>query len=133
MKLLPSSHFLRIGSFLRQLLFGTPNFLLEELFKIKVFTEKLLFQSRYFCAPSPYPHHRGTFWKMLIFHKSIILQHLLFLESYFFIVATFSKDLTFHSSYFSRKASSSQHTFSEEILFHSYAFFPHLLLRFFSW
>ena len=36
MKLLPSNHFLRIEFFLGQLLFGTANFLAEELFRAKI-------------------------------------------------------------------------------------------------
>ena len=45
-KLLPSSHFLRTESSLGQLLFGTTTFLTEELFRIKISTEELLFPSR---------------------------------------------------------------------------------------
>ena len=42
-KLLQSSHFLRIGSFLRQLLFETVIIFLEELFRIKISKRELLF------------------------------------------------------------------------------------------
>ena len=62
-KLLPSSHFLRIGSSLGQVLFGTPNFLVEKLFRIRNFSEDALFWTRYFCAAS-------TFSEELVFAKS---------------------------------------------------------------
>ena len=41
-KLLLSSHFLRTGSSLGQLLFGTATFLADELLRIKISTEELL-------------------------------------------------------------------------------------------
>ena len=49
-KLLPSSHFLRIGSSLGQLLFGTPTFLVQKLFRVNTFSEELLSQTRHLCA-----------------------------------------------------------------------------------
>ena len=52
-KILQSSHFLRIGGSLQQLLFGTAIFS-EELFRIKISKKKLLFQSRYFCTASTF-------------------------------------------------------------------------------
>ena len=45
-KLLPSNQFLRIKSSLGQLLFETATCLTEELFRIKISIEELLFQSR---------------------------------------------------------------------------------------
>ena len=53
-KLLQSSHFLRIESYLRYLLFGEAIFLAEELFRIKISIEELLVQSRYFCIASTF-------------------------------------------------------------------------------
>ena len=50
-KLLPSIHFLRIGSSLRQLLVGTATFLAEDLFRIKITTKHVY---RYFCAGSTF-------------------------------------------------------------------------------
>ena len=44
-KLLPSSH-------LGQAFFGTPTSLVEKLFRIKIFSEEVLFRTRYFCAAS---------------------------------------------------------------------------------
>ena len=61
-KILQSSHFLRIGGSLQQLLFGTAIFS-EELFRIKMSKKELLFQSRYFCTAS-------TFSKKLYFGKN---------------------------------------------------------------
>ena len=63
-KLLPSNGFFRIGSSLRKLLFGTANFGVKELPKIKITREKLSF-----------------FWKKLIFQKRNIPHFLLFQES----------------------------------------------------
>ena len=68
---------------------------------------------------------KATFWKKLISQKSNTPYYLLFLESCRFRVATFSKDATFYSILFKR-AAFLQHTFSEELLFHSYAPFPQL-------
>ena len=98
-KLLPSNHFLRIGSSLGQLLLV---------------------------------HFRTTFSKKLIFQIRNILYYLLFLESYLFRAATFSKDITLYSSYFFRRATFWHYTFSEELLFHSYASSPQLHLLFIS-
>ena len=47
-KILQHSHFLRIGSSLRQLFFS------EKLFRIKISKKELLFQSRYFCTASTF-------------------------------------------------------------------------------
>ena len=44
-KLLQSRHFLKIGSSLRQLLFGTTFFFREELFRIKISKKELLFKA----------------------------------------------------------------------------------------
>ena len=60
-KLLQSSHFLRTGSSLRQLLFRT-FFFSEELFWLKISKIELLFQSRYFGTAS-------TFSEKLLFGK----------------------------------------------------------------
>ena len=92
-KLLPSSHFLKIGSFFEQLLFRTATFLEEELFRIRIYTEGLLFRSSYFCT---------HFGKSQLFRKAIFPITYFFLESYLFRVATFSKDATFYSSYLFR-------------------------------
>ena len=46
--------FLRVGSSLGQLPFGIATFLAEELFRIKIPTEELLCQSRYFCPASAF-------------------------------------------------------------------------------
>ena len=52
-QLLRSSHLLRIGSSLRQLLFRKTIFS-EELFTIKISKKELVFQSRYFCTASTF-------------------------------------------------------------------------------
>ena len=51
-KVLPSNHFSRSGSSLGQLLFGTATFLVEEMFRIKISAEELLFRIRYLCTAS---------------------------------------------------------------------------------
>ena len=106
-KLLPSKHFLRIGSYLGKLIFGTANFLVEELFRIKISTEELVFWSRYFCTAS-------TFSEEL---KYSIPYYQLLLESCLFRGATFSKEATFYSNYLSRKAMFLQHSFTESYYF----------------
>ena len=127
-KILQSSHFLKIGGSLQQLLFGTATFS-EELFKIKISKKELLFQSRYFYTASAFSEklHLG---KKLIFQKSNIPLYLLFLESCHFRATAFSKDATFYSRYLFRRATFLQHTFSKELLFHSYDSFPQLHLLF---
>ena len=63
-KLLPRSHPLRTGSSLSLLLFGTVLFLAEELFRIKISTEELLFGSRYFCtAYQLFLHFGHIYWR----------------------------------------------------------------------
>ena len=49
-KLLPSSHLLRIGYLLGQLLFGRATFLPDKLFRINISAEEILFRSKYFCT-----------------------------------------------------------------------------------
>ena len=70
-KILQSSHSLRIGSYLRRLFFGTTIFLAEELFRIKISKEELLFQSRNFCTAWTFSGklHFGKSW---YFGKTII-------------------------------------------------------------
>ena len=121
-KILQNSHFLRIKSSSWHLLFRTAIF---SLFRIKISKKELLFQSRYFCTVSTFSE-KLYFGKKLIFQKSNIPHCLLFLESCFFRAPIFSKDGTFCSSYLFRRATFLQHTFSEKLLFHSYASLPQL-------
>ena len=79
-----------------QFLLWAPTFLAEELLRIKIFTEKLLFHLKKLIPWAINFFRRVTFWKKLIFQKSSIAHCLLFLKSYFFRVATFAKDVTFH-------------------------------------
>ena len=83
-KPLLSSYFLRIESSLGQLLFGTPNFVAEELIRIKISAEELLFQSRYLCTAS-------AFSEELHFRKRQFLRKQMFNITYFFRAATFIK------------------------------------------
>ena len=121
-KLLASSHFLRKESSSGQLFFETATFLAEELFRIKIPTEELLFPSRYFCTASMFSE-KVHFGKKLTFQKSNI-PHYLFLESDLFRAATFSKDTTFYgSSVFGRA------TFYDILFQKSYNFTATLLLH----
>ena len=84
-KILQSSHFLRIGSSLRHLLFGT-TILSEELFRIKISKKELLFQSRYFCTASTFSE-KLHFGENRFFRKSISA------------LPAFSGELSFQSNY----------------------------------
>ena len=122
MKLLPSSHLLRIGSSLENLFFETATLLEEELFRMDMSAEELLFRIRHFCTASIFSEAL-SFQKKKFFQKSNIPHQLLFLEGYLFREATFSKAFSFYNSYLFRRAIFTQKIFSEEILFHSYACF----------
>ena len=75
---------------------------------------------------------RATFLKKLAFFQERNITHyLLFLESCLFRTATFSKDVTYSSNHF-RRATFSQHTSPEELLFYSYDSSPQLHLLFIS-
>ena len=99
-------HFLRAGSSLEQLHSETATFQVEEFFRIKIFTEKLLF-SKQVILHNVIFFKRTVFWKKLIFQKSNILHYLLFLESYLLKVAAFPtkviqqllQELPFQKSY----------------------------------
>ena len=88
------------------------------LFRIKISEKELLFQGRHLVHRNGF-FGKTTIWKKLTFQKTNISHFLLFLEGCFFKVATFSKDGTFYSSYLFRRATFTQHTFSEEVLFYS--------------
>ena len=127
-KIIQSSDFLRIASSLPQLLSGTAIFL-EELFRIKISKKELPFQSSYFCTASIFsekPH----------FGKKLIFQKMNFRITYFFWRAVLLEQLLFqkappsNSSYLFRRATFLQHSFSEELLFHSCGSFPLLHFSF---
>ena len=109
-KLLLSSHFVRIESSLGKLLFGAATFL-EYLLGIKISTEELLWLKQVLLHSISF--FRRTTW-------ATFLERPLFQK-------------TFYSSNLFRRATFSQHTFSEELLFHTYASFPQLHLLFISW
>ena len=62
------------------------NFLAEDLFRIKIFIEMLLFRDR---LHSVNFFKRVIFWTTLIFQKSNVPHYILFLESYLFRAASF--------------------------------------------
>ena len=122
----------RIGNSVPQLLFRAATFLEEKLFRIKISTEGLLIWSSYFSKGS-------TFSEELHFEKANFPEKAILPITYFFWrttflewLLTFSKGVTFYSSYFFRRATFSQHTLSEKLLFHGYAFFPQLYFLFIS-
>ena len=119
-KLLPSSHFLRIGSSLGQVLFRTPTFLVQKLFKIKTFSEEVLFQP----GTSAQLFQKSYYFEKANFSEKQYSVLLIFLGWLFFQSGYFLKIPYFHSSYFFRKAAFSQHTLPEDILFRSDIFFP---------
>ena len=114
-----------IGTYLGQLRIETTIFLGKELFRKKyiyirsTFSKQVLLQIITF-------FRKATCWKKLIIQKSKALYTLLFQESYLFRVAASSKDAAFYSIYLFRKPAFLQDTFSEELIFHSYAYFPQL-------
>ena len=77
---------MRIESSIGQLLFGTPTVLVEELFRIKISTEELLFPIRYFGPTS-------------IFPERYILEKVNFSEKHS-AFPTFPRGLPFSSGYF---------------------------------
>ena len=86
-KLLQSSHFLRIESYLRYLLFGEAIFLAKELFRIKISIEELLVQTG---TSAQHQLFQGSnILEKANFSKSNIQGYVLFLESYFFRVCIF--------------------------------------------
>ena len=97
-KLIPSSHFLRIGSSLEQLdLFGAGIFQNTYIYRRATFQKQVLLHIINF-------FRRAIFQKKPLFQKSIIPHYLLFLENYLFIGETFPKHVTFHRSYIFRRA-----------------------------
>ena len=81
-RLLPSSHFLRIGSSLGQAVFQTLTFLMDKLFRIKTF------QKRYFFEPGTSVQHR-------LFQKSYFLEKVNFSEKQYFTLSIFPVQLPF--------------------------------------
>ena len=116
----------------RKFFFGTATFLVKELFGIKVpTTEEAFFQSRYFLIASTISEELH-FGKKHIFQKSNIPHYPLFRKASFLRADNFWKDILFYSSYLFRRATLLQHTFSEELPFHSYGSFPQLHVLFIS-
>ena len=97
--------------FFRTVLFGTPTILVEELCRINISKEELLFRSGCFCAASAFSEERD-FRRNYFFQKRNIPHKLFFLESHLLRAVTFPKDVTFYNRYLFKKA-----TFSQHILF----------------
>ena len=92
-KLLPSSHFVKIGSFLEQLLFGTATFLWSNCLDERYLQKSSFDWSRYFCTASAFseePHFqktyfswRGTFLEQPLFQETLPSIEQPFQKSYF--------------------------------------------------
>ena len=137
MQISTESYFFKTGvrraTFCKKLVFQKINiphyllFLKNYLFIVATFSKGVNFCSSYVSRRATFSKQvllrninffrRATFWKKLIFQKSNITHYLLYLESYLFVVATFSKD------------SSIAATFSEEPLFHNILFRKMLFFR----
>ena len=128
----PSLLGLRIGSSSEQLHFETATFLVEELFRIEISTEELLFWTRYFGTILTLSE-KLHFWKSCFFRQEIFRITYFLLRAIFFEDAASSKEGIFYSSYRFRRTAVLQHTFSEELLFHLYASFPQLHFLFISY
>ena len=122
-KILQTSHFVRIGSSLRQLLYWTAIFL-EELFRIKVSKKELPFQSIYFCRASAFSeklHFRKTdfsenqFRINYFFWRAVFLEQLLFQKTLPSTAATFSEELLSYNILFQES-----YYFTATVPFHSY-------------
>ena len=111
-----------------QLLFGIATFLAEELLRIKMSAEELLCRSRNNKVQHQL-YQKSYIFEKVNFQKIKIPHFLLFLESFFLEKPLFQKALP---SYLFKRATFSQQTFSEELLFCSYAFSPQLHLLFIS-
>ena len=132
---------MRIGSSLGQLLFGTATFLVEELLRIKISIEELLSRSRNFCTVSAFSEklhlRKSQFFRKEIFHifyffwRANLLQRSIFQKTLPSLTTFFSYQF-FKRRYLFIRVALSQHTFSEELLFHSYASFLQLHLLFIS-
>ena len=132
------SYFFRIASFSKQkfyraatsweyeVLYGSylseQLIFLEELFRIRISKNELLFQSRYFCTASTFSQKSYIFEKT-DFSENHFPYYLLFLESCLFRATTFSKYATFIGSCLFGRVTFFQHSFSGELLFQSYGSF----------
>lgn len=93
------SHFLTALFFRKKLLFQNESSTKQLILGVREFFWAVASSKQYFfCGGDTFK--TATFHKKIIFQKRNILYHLLFLESHFFRAAIFSKDPTFHSSFF---------------------------------
>ena len=106
--------------------------LFRQLLRTKISTKDLPCRNRYFCIVAAFseqldfekvnfPENKQSALSTFFGEPSLSLERL-----------SFSKDATFYSSYLFRRATFSQHTFSEELLFHCYASSTQLHLLFIS-
>ena len=108
-KIPQSSHFLKIGSSLGHIIFGTAIFS-EELFRTKISKKELLFQSRYFCTVSTWQHFRITYF----FWRAVFLEQLRFQKTLPSIAAIFSEELLLYNLLFQKS-----YYFTATVPFHS--------------
>ena len=126
-KILQSSHFLRIGGSLQQLLCGTAIFS-EELFRIKISKKRATF-SKQVLLHSINLFRKAILWKKLIFQKinfrityffwrAVFLEQLLFQKTLPSIAATFSEELLFYNILFQKS-----YYFTATVPFRSHTFY----------
>ena len=109
-KLLPRSHHLKIRGSSRQLLFRKADFLVEDLFRIKIPTQELHFGS-------------GTSVQNQLFQKSHNLERNQFFRKAIFRITNFFQRAALQSGYFLKKVLCSiAAAFSKELLFHNIIF-----------
>ena len=110
-ELVPNKDIYRRATFSNHVLLHSINF-----FRIDIFLTKVLIQKVFFLE-------QLRFKKKLIFQKSTIPKCILFWRATFSEWLLFQKTCLSISSYCFRRATFSQHTFSENLLFHSYSSF----------
>ena len=126
-KILQSSHFLRIGGSLQQLLFETAIFS-EEVLRIKISKKRATF-SKQVLLHSINLFRNAILWKKLIFQKinfrityffwrAVFLEQLLFQKTLPSIAATFSEELLFYNILFQKS-----YYFTATVPFRSHTFY----------
>ena len=123
-KLLPSSC-IRMCSSIGQLLFQN-NYFFRATFSMQVFLHCIkFFRISFFNKAAS--SKKITFQNSYFFRKAILHSAYFYHKRHLFIVANFSLSYIFVAVHFSEEL---QHTFSQEVLFHSYISFPQLQFPF---
>ena len=151
-ELLPSSHFLRIGNSLGQLLFGTATEQLSQFLLLKVTISYQGLASTLNSLGEGIAQNKDAYRRGLLLNQALmhsisvfyIFEKVNFSEKKYSAFSTFSEELLFQSSHFFKRHYLLQQLpfqksyflttyFSEELLFHSYASSPQLHLLFMNY